>query len=233
MAERPIFVPDQNAPGLVREIPFSLTWHGGFAPIQKKKNVHALHEAAAKSGFSELLEISTKSEEALGQRLSAFSLTFHSDELGDIPLECAFQGSKIFERGGPYNDLYCVEARTAKQDPRLKESGRITGFLFCRFKFPIEPRTVFYDWLYINAIFAHRDWLKRLNKYDGFTDIEFNPNKSVNCQARSCALFVSLMNMNLLDDNIKSPEKFIALSQKYNKLKYTANNLHEVTQMHF
>jgi hypothetical protein len=33
--------------------------------------------------------------------------------------------------------------------------------------------------------------LARLNKYVGFTDIEFNPSKSINCQARSCALFVS------------------------------------------
>ena len=65
MAERPIFVPDEDAPGLVREIPFSIAWAGGFAPVQKKKNVKALHEAAAVRGFDELLEISTKSEEQL------------------------------------------------------------------------------------------------------------------------------------------------------------------------
>ena len=147
MAERPIFVPDEDAPGLVREISFSIAWAGGFAPVQKKKNVKALHEAAAVRGFPELLEISTKSDEKLGQRLSAFSLTFHSDELGDIPLECAYQGSKVFEHGGPYTDLYSVDVRTAKRDPRLKESGRLTGFLFEGFRFPLEPKTVFYDWL--------------------------------------------------------------------------------------
>jgi hypothetical protein len=155
MAERPIFVPDEDAPGLVREIPLSIAWAGGFAPVQKKKNIKALHEAAAGAGFPELLEISTKSDEKLGQRLSAFSLTFHSDELGDIPLECAYQGSKVFERGGPYTDLYHVDVRTAKRDPRLKDSGRITGFMFEGFKFPLEPKTVFYDWLYINTILPH------------------------------------------------------------------------------
>jgi hypothetical protein len=56
-----------------------------------------------------------------------------------------------------------------------------------------------YDWLYINAIYPHREWLVRLNRYAGFTDIEFNPERSVNCQARSCALFVSLMTKGLLD----------------------------------
>ena len=29
-----------------------------------------------------------------------------------------------------------------------------------------------------------------LNEFDAFTDIEFNPKRSFNCQAKSCALFV-------------------------------------------
>jgi hypothetical protein len=237
MAERPIFVPDKDAPGLVREISFSMIWHGGFAPVQKKKNIKALHEAAADAGFPALLEISTKSDEKLGQRLSAFSLTFHSAELGDIPLECAYQGSKLFERGGPYTDLYKVDVRTAKRDPRLKESGRITGFVFEGFKFPLEPKTVFYDWLYISTIstiFPHQDWLKeRLDKYAGFTDIEFNPSKSINCQARSCALFVSLMHMDLLDSSIHSPQDFISLVKQHARRDDTIRSVSQPHQTHF
>lgn len=37
----------------------------------------------------------------------------------------------------------------------------------------------------INAIYPHRDWLARLYKYAGFTDIEFNPSKSINCRLDS------------------------------------------------
>jgi hypothetical protein len=233
MAERPIFVPDQEAPGLVREIPFNIVWAGGFAPVQKKKNIKALHEAATDGGFPELLEISTKSDEKLGQRLSAFSLMFHSEKLGDIPLECAYQGSKVFEHGGPYTDLYDVDVRTAKRDQRLRESGRIVGFLFEGFKFPLEPKTAFYDWLYINAILDHRDWLKRLEKYTGFTDIEFNPSRSINCQARSCALFVSLMQMDLLDESIRSPKNFIALTKKYASREDTVRAVSPANQTHF
>jgi hypothetical protein len=63
-----------------------------------------------------------------------------------MPLEMAFQGSKVFERGGPYTDLYAVEdARDTKRDTRLKESGPLTGFTFESFSFPLEPKTVFYD----------------------------------------------------------------------------------------
>jgi hypothetical protein len=211
MAERPVFVPVPDEPELVKELRFRLAWHSGFAPIQKQKNVASLHAAAAAGGFAPLLEVSSKSTEKVGQHLSAFHLKV-SGQRGEIPLECAFQGSKVFEHGGPFTDLYGGDARDAKRDPRLKESGRLIGFDFEGIQFPLEPRTAFYDWLYVNAIYPHREWLEpRLNRYAGFTDIEFNPERSVNCQARSCALFVSLMSKGLLEPAVQSPEAFIAL----------------------
>ena len=215
MAERPIFVPVSGSNELVKEIYFNIPWHSGFAPVQKKKNITALHEAAARAGYSLLLEISSKSEEKLGQHLSAFHLKVRADNIGEITLEAAFQGSKVFERGGPFTDLYTEEGKAAKRDPRLQESGRLTGFRFNDFSFPLEPKTIFYDWLYITAIYPHREWLERLYKYVGFTDIEFNPNKSINCQARSCALFVSLMKNDLLHQAVASPQDFTDLISQY------------------
>jgi hypothetical protein len=211
MAERPIFVPWMTGARLVKEMLFAFTWNPGFAPVQKKKNIAALHKAAAAEGFSPLLEVSTKSDETLGQRLSAFSLRVTSREFGDIPLECAFQGSKVFERGGPFTDLYSADARAAKRDPRIRASGRLVEFRFEDVVFPIEPQTAFYDWLYITAIAPHHDFLKRLEAYAGFTDIEFNPSKSTNCQARSCAVFVAMMRRGLLNRATQSPEDFIAV----------------------
>lgn len=161
-------------------------------------------------GYDPILEISTKSDEKLGRHLSAFHLKVPSPR-GPIPLESAYQGSKVFERGGPFHDLYAANAREAKRDPRLKTAGRLIGFDYDGLHFPTEPKTAFYDWLYITAIFEHREWLRsRLAKFAGFTDIEFNPERSVNCQARSCALFVSLMVAGLLDAAVQSPHAFIA-----------------------
>lgn len=212
MAERPIFVPIESGPNFVREISLEIPWASGFAPAQKKKNIKALHEAAAVRGFAPLLEVSTKSDVVAGQHLSAFHLKVQS-AVGALPLESAYQGSKVFERGGPYTDLYQVDARTAKRDPRLHDSGRLIRFEFDGHKFPLVPQTVFYDWLYLTAIYPHREWLKErlmgYEKFVGFTDIEFNPSKSINCQARSCALFVSLIQRELFDDAIRSPESFI------------------------
>jgi hypothetical protein len=209
MAERPIFVPWPTGLRLVKEVPFTFAWNPGFAPVQKKKNVRALHEAARAGGYGPLLEVSTKSDVVLGQRLSAFNLKVRHRDLGEIPLECAFQGSKVFERGGPHPDLYSVEPRAARHDPRIRESGRLIEFRFDGLSFPTEPKTAFYDWLYISAIFPHRVYLKRLKKYAGFTDIEFNPERSINCQARSCAIFVAMMTKGILEEAIVSTAAFI------------------------
>ena len=220
MADRPVFFPAPDAPGLVREKSFTIDWAGGFAAVQKKKNIAALHKAAEACGCGPILEASTKSDEKLGQRLSAFNLKVQTDD-GEFPLECAYQGSKVFERGGPYTDLFFAEPKVAKRDPRLQSSGRLIAFAFAGHKFPLEPKTVFYDWLYIKTIFPYRDFLfqdERLPRYAGFTDIEFNPSKSINCQARSCALFVSLREKSLLEEAVSSPDTFIAMISKFQRV---------------
>ena len=209
MAERPIFIPWTIEHRLVKEVSFDFQWNPGFAPVQKKKNITALHEAAAADGYSPLLEFSTKSEELLGQRLSAFSLKVTAQEFGEIPLECAFQGSKVFERGGPFTDLYTAEPRAAKKDPRIRTSGCLVEFRYNGVTFPLKPKTAFYDWLYITALSPHHKYLQCLEEYAGFTDIEFNPSKSVNCQARSCAMLAAMIKKDILQSSIQSPAAFI------------------------
>jgi len=208
MAKRPVFIPLGKADRFVDERLLDFKWNPGFALVQKKKNIVALHEAAKSQGLAPLLEVSTKSEERLGQRLSAFSLKIDTD-IGEIPLESAFQGSKVFEHGGPYVDLYRVDSRTAKRDPRIRESGKLVGFCYFDQKWPLVPKTAFYDWLYLTVLRPHQEYLERLFEFKGFTDIEFNPQKSINCQARTCALLVSLLKTKLLDVAMKSERDFI------------------------
>jgi hypothetical protein len=209
VAERPIFVPALKGTRLVAEVPVSFRWHGGMAASQKKKNIVELHASAAARGLSPLLEVSTKSDEKLGQRLSAFNLKVPLEET-EIPFESAYQGSKVFSNGGPYTDLYDVDPREAKKDPRIRDSGSIIGFRFHEIDFPTYPKTAFYDWLYLNAVYPHREFLKKhLAPYKGFTDIEFNPERSLNCQARSCATFMALDAKALLDKCTQSFDAFI------------------------
>jgi hypothetical protein len=208
MAKRPVFIPICKLEHLVREEDFEFKWNPGFAPVQKKKNIIALHEAAKKSGLFPILEVSSKSDEMIGQRLSAFSLKINT-VIGKISIESAFQGSKVFEKGGPYTDVYEMNSREAKKDKRIRNSGKLTCFNYMGDKWPLFPKTAFYDWLYLNALKQHTEYLERLFDYKGFTDIEFNPNKSINCQARTCALLVSLLKLNSFKYALKSKENFI------------------------
>ena len=212
MAQRPLFTPCSDGLKLVQEIDVNFKWNAGLATIQKKKNIVAMHEAAALEGYAHLLEISTKSEHRLGVRMSAFNLSIELTDGTTIPLECAFQGSKVFEMGGPYNDIYKFDSRRAKKDGRIRNSGNIIGFDLEGFEFSSEPKTAFYDWLYIKALAPHEEYLQRLESFAGFTDIEFNPKRSINCQARSCALFVSLSRKGLIQQVANNSEYFLEVT---------------------
>ena len=71
--------------------------------------------------------------------------------------------------------------------------------------------TVFYDWVYINALHRQSSLSDQIVHYKSFTDIEFNPKKQLNCQAYSAALYISLNKSNLIDQALKSPEDFLDL----------------------
>lgn len=69
----------------------------------------------------------------------------------------------------------------------------------------------FYDWLYINALKQNSILATELENYDIFTDIEFNPNKSLSCQAATVALFLSLKKAGTLDKATKTSDEFLKL----------------------
>lgn len=204
MATRPVFVPAPiTSPLFVQAVDLSFTWHPGFSLAQKRRNIAALHEAAAARDIAPVLEISSKSTEGLGVGLSAFNLQVQTPE-GAFPLENVFQSAKCFHEGGPYGELLTMSPRDAKRDPRLAKSGKLVAFDFFGERFPLEPKTAFYDWLYLHALVAKVDARRSVTGYAGFSDIEFNPSRSLNCQARSAALFVALQQRGVLDQALES-----------------------------
>ena len=211
MAERPVFIPIDEGEQLVNEKLISFPWHAGVAPSQKKKNISGLHKCAKILGIAPILEVSTKSEEKLGFLLSAFNLKVEMSDSSIIPLESAFQGSKCFHDDGPYHDLYGKTGSEIKKDERIKNSGDLSGFSFDGQEWELGPRTAFYDWLYIQAVYRQPNLGQNLDRYHAFTDIEFNPRKSFNCQARSCALYVSLMKREILENVLKDRRLFIEI----------------------
>lgn len=175
---------------------------------EKQNNVRILHER-----FNELhkdekvLEISTKSPIELGRELSAFNLKYRMDNK-DYPLECVFQSSKVFEKGGPYRELIDVEPFQVKKDRRLRNSGNLVGFKLENVNYSLEPKTLFYDWIYVNALSKQPNLCRKIINYNAFTDIEFNPERAINCQAKSVALFVALYKQGILDEALSNIEIF-------------------------
>lgn len=216
MANRPFFVPEYTGNSFIKKENVDFQYHSGFATVQKQKSIESLHEAInAKYGFKKVLEVSSKSKDQLGIDLSAFNLMMTDKNSNQkFSVECAFQSSKVFEHGGPYLDLLNRSSREAKKDPRLQESGELVKFVFYEREWDLLPRTAFYDWLYINALNANPQYHEELLKYEAFTDIEFNPEKSINCQARSIAIFLSLYRKGLLNQ-VKNQDNFLNLHKMY------------------
>lgn len=211
MAKRPIFVPIFNGYPFVEEVEIEFEWFPGFAKSQAQKSIASLHCAAAQRGLSPVLEISSKSVEPLGISLSAFHLMLKLSNNQRMSVECAFQGSKVFENGGPYTDLYSVPSRDAKTDARIRSSGDLIAFRFLGEDFPITPLTAFYDWLYLTALRQNPELSEQLSPYSAFSDIAFNPERSVNCQARSAALYVSLVHSADMERVVSDRDYYLGL----------------------
>lgn len=192
MATRPAWTIHDNK--IITES-FDFKWNGGFAVSQKKKNVMALHNAIKGKNSKNSLEVSTKSDDDLGKKFSAFNL-----KLYNIYLENIFQSSKVYENGGAFLDLLDVEPKESKRDIRHKESGKLLYFEYKGEKWDLTPKTGFYDYIYYlavkqnikNEVITHND-IVNLGKYSYFTDIEFNPNKSINSQGRAIVIVKHLL----------------------------------------
>lgn len=194
MANRPAWTLTQQGVVIRRDVTFQ--WSAGFALTQKQKNIRALHEAIQMESEGPALEVSTKSEDPFGRSLSAFQL-----KLKGRYLENVFQSSKVYEEGGPYLDLLDADPRAAKRDERHQKSGKLTAFCYQGETWALQPKTAFYDYIYVLA--AREELgeaaLEQLRGYQWFTDIEFNPKKSINCQARSAALLKGIVEGNRWD----------------------------------
>jgi hypothetical protein len=90
----------------------------------------------------------------------------------------------------------------------------------------LVPRTAFYDWLYINALHKRPDLAEQVLTYRAFSDIAFNPERSINCQAYAAALYVSLSDRGLLTEAmLKDQETYLSVINTG-----SVSNAHEDTE---
>ena len=205
MAEKMVFISDGQKP--YYEIIVNYKFVPGFSPIQRKKNVASLNESLSKE-FPTLrtLEISTKSDSELGRALSAFNL-----KLNGKYIETIFQSSKVFADGSQYEFLIDKKPLEAKRFIQGLKKQEIVKFRFNGVDYPINPKSMFYDFIYINALKNNPELSSQLKNYDIFTDIEFNYQKSINCQARACAIYSYLLKTGNVDKYINDINLFKTL----------------------
>ncbi|MDK0615789.1 hypothetical protein P5E87_04805 [Clostridium perfringens] len=219
MAKRPVYVVLESGDEFIEERFVEFEWFKGFSVSQKQKSIKSLHKEFNKVEVGKnILEISSKSDVEHGVLASAFNLPIKTIEGKKIcTLESLFQSCKKFEKGGPYKDILTLDSLEAKKDERLKKSGDLLCFEYKGEEWSLEPKTHFYDWIYINALYQNKDLVEKIVQYDAFTDIEFNPKKSINNQARAAALFVSLYRRGMLKMVLDNKDYYLSIM----KIKYT------------
>ena len=208
MAERPVFVPCSAVP-FVKEKLVTFRWHAGLARTQAQRSIIELHASAQAAGLGPLLEISSKGSDSVGIKLSAFNLTFKAPNGRRVTVESAYQGSKVFQNGDHFPELYFATSRDAKLDERVKGRSDIGGFDYYGTPWPTQPTTAFYDWLYLQALAQNPDLMSVLGTYSGFTDIAFNPQKSSACQARCAAMCIGLTQNGLWTQVLSGQQDFL------------------------
>lgn len=180
------------------------TYVAGMAFSQKCKNVLSFHKSIQEQfPGAKLLEVSTKAYNPLGVALSAFNLT-----LDGKPVESIYHASKVFEDGTCFEFLSEYAPRDAKRYLRENSQGGLKCYSFNGVEVPLEPKTFFYDYIYIRALMQHPEIACMLSEYDLFTDIEFNEKKGINCQARACAIYSYMLRTNSVDKYMTSMETF-------------------------
>lgn len=190
------------------EVHVNIDWFGGFALSQKRKCQIGLHQNFLMEYPKEkILEISSSSLMSLGAKLSAMHLNKRTLK-GITTVESAFQSSRIYGDGakriGPFPEYRFLPGRECKK--LVKEAAKemhsyqyeLDGLTFYA---PAHHISQFYDFLYLNALLEpeNEEVKNKLlqEKYTAFTDLA---TKSLNCQARSAAIFVGLVRAGMIDE---------------------------------
>jgi hypothetical protein len=215
MAKRPIFLPTISFP-FFRKVEIDFNWHPGFSLVQKQKSLVSLHRAAKEYlGEITFLEVSSKSPNKLGHQLSAFNLAAFTTDLfynnrGTFSLETVFQTSKVFKPKLRCTDLLGLDELEIRNKIRQRQIHELSHFELENEKWSLEPAGAFYNYLYIRSLYRHQKHCYSLEKYEGFTDIEFNPIKSFNCQAESVSQFLGMKRSGIdLEDALSSQNNFL------------------------
>lgn len=158
-----------ESPVIEKDIDFDFT--NGYYRGTKTNNMKSLKKVCIENGYknSKLLEISTVSDNDFGKKLSALNLNIKLNSGKFMTVE----------------EIYQISKKSNK--------GHIEYFEFGGRKFQNEPKTMYYDYIYMLALYTHKEYWEYLENYRYFTDVFFNRERQINTQARAAAIFKTFL----------------------------------------
>jgi len=208
MAKRIVYYVDKQNEFHNKDVEFQ--WFPGFARVQKQKSIASLHENfAIENPQYKTIEISSSSTEPLGISTSAFNLNIKTTH-GTYTVEQLFQAGKVFKLQGKQSNLLGLSPADArKANKGLNRNDVLINFDLFGDTFPLEPKTYFYNWIYLNALRENSTLAKDILKYDAFTDINANPKYTISTQAEACSIYVSLARKGTLNKALHDKNSFL------------------------
>lgn len=177
-------------------------WEPGISIAQRRRSCINLHNVLKSKGYTPL-DISSASPDEFGVKLSAFNLMWNGKTV-----ECWYQGSKVYKNAGVQHHLYNVSSREAKKSMKALAGDQLIGFNLNGIVFPMSPKTVFYDWIYLNGLVQSYGKELDFSAYDCFTDIQAVINIDA-CQAKTVCIYTLIQQQNRFDEVMKDFDAFL------------------------
>lgn len=199
MANRPIYISTGDINNPFTEDSISFEWKAGYSYVNKcKRRDNLKKEIAKKYDIDKWLEVSSISDKDIGRRLSALNLMLTLTNGNKYSVESIYQSSKVYK------------------------DNHIIGFKFNNTVFENNPYGMYYDYIYMVALYQNKDYHEIIKDYYLFTDLFFNPNKSLNTQARAIAIFKTLHDNNCLKllESVKGFKEYYKENVKLKIKKY-------------
>lgn len=151
MATRTVFYVNEKNEFVKSNIYFK--WNPGFSEAQTRKNVDAVHKGFLKQHpGAKILEVSSSATDPNAIKASAFNLQVRTTH-GNFTVEQVFQAGKVFKKNGIQNRLLTYSPQQAKKIiKQINANDQLVGFEEFGSKFPLEPKTYFYNWIYICTV---------------------------------------------------------------------------------
>lgn len=166
------------------------------------------------------LKLNNRPFECVFQEAKRFKINSVKTQFFTDKKECLDISDRLIEENG----VYYIEPQSdnprelksiLKDFMKANKDAKISHFYYKDEIFEVDggvknSSSFFYDFLYFSALrdnFSQNE-LEQILEFNIFTDIEFNHKKSINCQARTCALYHYALLNNKVEFYMQSKENF-------------------------